>query len=501
MAFNTVSLTGKFSLVTTVTISLILITVSAFSIYTARQNQRDMLDTFITNIDDMNVARIAEKKQLVKEKVEAMVNLMEKSAINLINSYDFDSVHEIALSGAQDSWIDYVIFYDSSDEKIGGEKNDQEATEVITRDIMYEESLLGKIEIGINYSSLQEQTVILKQQAIKASLAAEQKGALELKKLSYLIGTISFCGLVVLCSVIVIMFKGVVIKPITRVVSELSSVASQVNNASEEVAVASKSLADGAATQALAMEETSTSIEENTAMTRQNADNATQANSLMHRNGEVLQKAANSMSELTESMEEIANAGNDTQKIVKDIDEIAFQTNLLALNAAVEAARAGEAGAGFAVVADEVRNLALRAAEAARTTSDLIKGTVNRVDRGSDFVADTNTIFHELNASTEKSAQLVDEIVTANLEQANSMRQIAKAVFEIDNYTQYNTAHAEETTASADVLSNEADRLTTIIDELEGILHGSSKKAAVQGPSHNGSPEEYTVPLKSMGRV
>ncbi|MBI9092935.1 MAG: hypothetical protein JEZ12_27280 [Desulfobacterium sp.] len=322
MAFDTVSLTGKFSLVTTITISIILITVSGFSIYTARQNQRDMLDTFIINIDDMNLSRIAEQKQLVKEKVEAMVQLMEKSAINLINSYDFDSVHEIALSGAQDSWIDYVVFYDSSDEKIGGEKTDQESTDVITRDIMYEESLLGKIEIGINYFGLQEQTVILKQQARKASLAAEQKGALELKKLSYLIGAISFCGLVVLCSVIVIMFKKVVIKPISRVVSELSSVANQVNNSSEEVASASKSLADGASTQALALEETSASIEENTAMTKQNADNATLANSLMHGNGEVLQKAATSMSELTESMEEIAKAGKNTQKIVKEIVNI-----------------------------------------------------------------------------------------------------------------------------------------------------------------------------------
>src|SRR5208283_3533056 len=104
---------------------------------------------------------------------------------------------------------------------------------------------------------------------------------------------------------------------------------------------------------------------------------------------QILSKANQSMSQLTTSMVEISRASEETSKIIKTIDEIAFQTNLLALNAAVEAARAGETGAGFAVVADEVRNLAMRAADAAKNTANLIEGTVKQIKDGSGMVERT----------------------------------------------------------------------------------------------------------------
>ena len=152
----------------------------------------------------------------------------------------------------------------------------------------------------------------------------------------------------------------------------------------------SQTLSEAASEQAASIEETSSSLEEMASMTKSNAAGTAKANELMAGAMETIEKANTSMDRLTVSMREIAGASEETQKIVKTIDEISFQTNLLALNAAVEAARAGEAGAGFAVVAEEVRNLALRAAEAARNSSNLVADIVGKIRSGEQLVNATN---------------------------------------------------------------------------------------------------------------
>ncbi|MGB9697824.1 MAG: methyl-accepting chemotaxis protein [Thermodesulfobacteriota bacterium] len=206
----------------------------------------------------------------------------------------------------------------------------------------------------------------------------------------------------------------------------------------------SQSLAEAAAEQAASLEETSSSLEEMTSMTKQNAGNAHQANSLMDNTQEVIKKADGSMRQLIASMREISTASEETVKIIKTIDEIAFQTNLLALNAAVEAARAGEAGAGFAVVADEVRNLAMRAAEAAKNTSELMADIMRKIKNGEKLVNVTAEGFRELTDSSSKVVGLIQEIAAASQEQAQGIEQINKAVTEMNNLTQKNAAAAEE---------------------------------------------------------
>jgi methyl-accepting chemotaxis protein len=187
------------------------------------------------------------------------------------------------------------------------------------------------------------------------------------------------------------------------------------------------------------------------AQTQNNAENTNKASELMTHSNEVVSRANASMAELTRSMRDIAGASEQTQKIVKSIDEIAFQTNLLALNAAVEAARAGEAGAGFAVVAEEVRNLAMRAAEAAKNTAQQMGEIVQKIKRGEQLVVNTAKDFEVVAGSSGKVMQLMGEISEASREQSQGIDQINRAVSEMNGVTQRNAASAEELASSMSI--------------------------------------------------
>ncbi|MGZ3594613.1 MAG: methyl-accepting chemotaxis protein [Syntrophales bacterium] len=207
-------------------------------------------------------------------------------------------------------------------------------------------------------------------------------------------------------------------------------------------------LSESSSRQAAALEETSASLDEMASMTRQNASNTAEANKLMSAARQAVEKANVSMADLTRSMKEIATASEQTQKIIKSIDEVAFQTNLLALNAAVEAARAGEAGAGFAVVADEVRNLAMRATDSAKDTATLIENIVKKVRGGESLVNITNEVFSEVTASSTKVVELMGEIAAASQEQSQGIDQVNRVVAEMNQVTQQNAASAQELSAT-----------------------------------------------------
>ncbi|MCP4716473.1 MAG: hypothetical protein GY868_15235, partial [Deltaproteobacteria bacterium] len=219
----------------------------------------------------------------------------------------------------------------------------------------------------------------------------------------------------------------------------------------------------------------------------------------------VVARANESMEQLTTSMGEISQASEETSKIIKTIDEIAFQTNLLALNAAVEAARAGEAGAGFAVVADEVRTLAMRAAEAAKSTAGLIEGTTTSVGRGEGIVKETSTAFKQVSESAVKAGQLIGEIAAASNQQSEGIDQVSKAVNEMNRITQQNAASSEESASSAEEMSAQAREMRDFVKSLQELAAGSSqavsrreRPAGLKRNPKEASPEEKQLPRKQL---
>ena len=263
-------------------------------------------------------------------------------------------------------------------------------------------------------------------------------------------------------------------RPILEIMQGLTDSANTVTTASAQVSGASQQLALASAEQAASIEETSASLEQITSMTKNNASNAGMCDKLMQEATGSVQEANESMAHLTAAMQEISGSNRETSKIIKSIDEIAFQTNLLALNAAVEAARAGEAGRGFAVVAEEVRTLAKRSAEAARYTSSLIAGTVQKINEGTDLVMTTNSAFSKVSVSVQKSETLFREILASSNEQSQGIAQINRAVSEMDRVVQENSASAEESASASVEMKMQAAGMKNFIKKLNKLVRGGS---------------------------
>jgi methyl-accepting chemotaxis protein len=258
-----------------------------------------------------------------------------------------------------------------------------------------------------------------------------------------------------------------------RLVTEnLEGVGTEVAEAATVARQTSGQLSEGTSSQAAALEQSSSALEQIASMGRQNADNAQRAKTARAEAQVTLDQAGQLMTQLTEAMSRIRTSGEETAKIIKAIDEIAFQTNLLALNAAVEAARAGEAGAGFAVVADEVRNLAMRAAEAAKNTTALIEGSVGDIGRGGELVRQTEQAFETARRQNQAIESLVEQISVAAEEQARGIEQVNRAVADMDKVVQQNAASAEESAAAAEELAGQVESMEEQVAVLTTIIRG-----------------------------
>jgi methyl-accepting chemotaxis protein len=279
---------------------------------------------------------------------------------------------------------------------------------------------------------------------------------------------------------------------LTEVLLEINTVSEQVAAGADQVANSSQVLSQGASEQASTMEQISATVTEIASQTKQNASNANQANELaLAAKGKAVQ-GNEQMKAMLQAMEEINVSSANISKIIKVIDEIAFQTNILALNAAVEAARAGQYGKGFAVVAEEVRNLAARSANAAKETTDMIEGSIKKVETGTRIANETAVALNQIVEGVTHTTELVGDIAIASNGQATGIAQVNQGIGQISEVTQSNTATAEESAAASEELSSQAQRLHEVIGQfkINGVQESSRKfgaaPAAIPNTVYNG---------------
>jgi methyl-accepting chemotaxis protein len=277
-----------------------------------------------------------------------------------------------------------------------------------------------------------------------------------------------------------------------RMVHQVRESTDSISTASTEIAIGNNDLAARTEQTASNLQETAASMDHLTNTVRQSADNAHQASTLALNASHVAQKGGDVVRQVVVTMEEINASSKKISDIIGVIDGIAFQTNILALNAAVEAARAGEQGRGFAVVASEVRSLAQRSANAAKEIKGLIGTSVEKVESGARLVAEAGTTMSDIVQSVKRVTDIVGEITAAANEQSTGIGEINRAVVNLDQMTQQNSALVEQSAAAATSMREQAGQLAAAVAVFkvaggERTPYAMGRVAAVAAPKPQGA--------------
>ena len=169
------------------------------------------------------------------------------------------------------------------------------------------------------------------------------------------------------------------------------------------------------------------------------------------------------MHQVTNNVQEMAQATENISQATEVITGIADQTRLLALNAAIEAARAGEHGRGFAVVADEVGKLAEGSSVSVKEIAQIVVTVQDKAKAAREQLDKSMAILKEGNKMIIKE---LERMIQNFQEAASKTGEITTAAEETAAGAQQASALTEEQAATTEEIAAAANELLSLAEEL-----------------------------------
>ncbi|MFC1524194.1 methyl-accepting chemotaxis protein [Thermodesulfobacteriota bacterium] len=456
--------------------------IAVMQVYMTNKLLTDHNELFVTGIE---AERELEGKLLsdsLNRKGEAIANLVAVSGSTLMLTDDLAGMEELANGTIADKDVAFVEFINADGVSVLLTKQEgvsEDNLHIIEANLDLEGMSLGSIRLGLILDSIDVAMKGVSERLGGLISAAESKRTAAVGEALRNSTVISLSSVLLICGLIYWLMTRIVIRPINIIIDVLNDSSHMVLTTSRQVSETGNIVADSASSQAAAVEEMSAGVDEITAMINTSTENAGAAKGLAADANTRAETGEGAMQKMVKAIDDIKQSSDETVKIAKEMDTIAFQTNLLALNAAVEAARAGEAGAGFAVVADEVRNLSQRSAGAAGNTATLVEGASTNADFGVKITQEVAEVFTNITEGIYKVNQLVEEISVSSGEQSRSILEISNGLSQINDVAQRNAANAEESAAAGGELSAQALELEKVVVRLRKLIGGSGSSEIV----------------------